>query len=71
MELYEKSSSPAFYIMFPRYERGSLAKTLQLETRNYCVGLLGLPGYTFHQLHDYAFSAIVTLGGIVNWKQPN
>ena len=30
VELYEKSSSPAFYIMFPRYERGSLAMTLQL-----------------------------------------
>ena len=30
VKLYGKSSSPAFYIMSPRYECGSLTKTLQL-----------------------------------------
>ena len=30
VELYEKSSSPAFYIIFPRYERASLAKLYNL-----------------------------------------
>ena len=34
MNFYEKSSSPAFYITLPRYERGSLAMSVELYKEN-------------------------------------
>ena len=63
MELYEKSNSPTFYIMSPRYERASLAKLYNLKLVTIVYGCSGYQVTLSFNQHDYAFSANCNLGG--------